>query len=189
MSRAEHTSAIGGLPAVRRLIRWTVVTPAYLAAFSIAAVVAVMAYEVFCRYVLGAPTDWALEISTYLLAALVCLGGGYTLREQAHVGMELVYAKMPLRGRRLAQRVSMVCVFVFAVILLWDGVKEVRTAILFNERSLTPLAMPLAYPLALMPIGAFLLALQAVELFFYPPTEPHVAAVEQAEPDHALDTL
>lgn len=174
---------------IRAAVKWIVLVPAYVAGLSIAAVVLVMAYEVFCRYVLVAPTDWALEVSTYLLAASVCLGGAYTLREQAHVGMELVYAKMSRRGRRIVQRVSMVGIFFFAAVLFWYGLKEVRTAILFNETSLTPLAMPLAYPLSLMPIGAFLLALQSIETFIYPPADLHPGTIEQVEPEQALDAL
>lgn len=160
---------------IRNVLRTVVVVPAYVAAIAGAAVVLVMGWEVFCRYVLGAPTSWALEVSTYLLTIIVCLGGAYTLREQAHVGMELVYMKMSVGGRGIAQRISMAGIFVFSIILLWYGCGEVRTAVLFNERSLTPLAMPLAYPLALVPFGAALLALQALELFLYPPTEVHTA--------------
>lgn len=154
---------------MRRIVEWLVVKAAILGALSIAVVMGVMAYEVFCRYALGSPTNWALEVSTYLLAASVTLGGAYTLREHDHVGMELVYARLAPRGRAIAQRISMLAILGFALILLWYGIAEVRTAILFNERSLTPLAMPLAYPLSLVPIGAALLAMQAVELLIAPP--------------------
>jgi TRAP-type C4-dicarboxylate transport system permease small subunit len=161
---------------IRSVVSLAIVVPAYVAAFALAAVVVVMGYEVFSRYVLNAPTYWALEVSTYLLTAIVTLGGAYTLRENAHVGMELFYARMSIRSRRIAQRVSMLCVFLFSAVLVVYGIEEVQTALLFNERSLTPLAMPLAYPLALVPVGAFLLGVQSVELFFFPPTDVHLPA-------------
>lgn len=174
---------------IRAAVKWAIVVPGYAAGLSIAIVVLVMGYEVFCRYVLGAPTDWALEISTYLLAVGVCLGGAYTLRLQAHVGMELFYANMSKSGRRLVQRISMLCIFCFAAVLLWYGVKEVRTALFFNERSLTPLAMPQAYPLSLMPIGALLLAIQAVEFFVFPPVEPLIDPADPTHDDQAASSL
>jgi TRAP-type C4-dicarboxylate transport system permease small subunit len=153
--------------AVRKLVE----TAAVIAAFSIAAVMLVMAYEVFCRYVLGSPTDWALEISTYLFAVSVTLGGAYTLRHHDHVGMELVYTMFGPGTRRIVQYISMFTILIFSFILFWYGIHEVRTALLFDERSLTPLAMPLAYPLSLVPIGGFLLFIQGLDNLFPPSIE------------------
>lgn len=163
-----------------RLIQGLVVGAGVVAAWCIVAGMGVMAYEVFCRYILGSPTDWALEVSTYLLTATVTLGGAYTLREQAHVGMELVYTRLSPQRRALAQRISLLTVLGFSAVLVWFGIEEARTAILFNETSLTPLAMPLVYPLSLVPIGGLLLAIQALELIVTPPIEVHLPALEAA---------
>jgi TRAP-type C4-dicarboxylate transport system permease small subunit len=153
--------------AVQKLVE----AAAVIAALSIAAVMFVMAYEVFCRYVLGNPTDWALEVSTYLFAVSVTLGGPYTLRHHDHVGMELVYAMFKPKTRRIVQYISMFTILIFSAVLVWFGIHEVRTALLFDERSLTPLAMPLAYPLSLVPIGGALLFIQGIEILFGPSTD------------------
>lgn len=153
---------------MRRIVQWLVVGAGVLAAWSIAVMTGVMVYEVICRYVLHSPTDWALEISTYLLAASVMLGGAYTLRERAHVGMELVYVNLSPSHRALAARISLTVILMFSVVLVWFGAHEVTTASLINERSLTPLAVPLIYPLSLIPIGGLLLAIQALEMLIRP---------------------
>lgn len=165
-----------GFPVDRALLmRWVVhklvEAAAVIAALSIASVMFVMAYEVFCRYVLGNPTDWALEVSTYLFAASVTLGGPYTLKHNAHVGMELVYGMFKPKIKRLVQYISMFTILIFSSVLIWYGIHEVRTALLFDERSLTPLAMPLAYPLSLVPIGGVLLFIQGIEILFPPSTD------------------
>jgi TRAP-type C4-dicarboxylate transport system permease small subunit len=156
-------------------MRWVVSklveTAAVIAALSIAAVMLVMAYEVFCRYVLGNPTDWALEVSTYLFAVSVTLGGAYTLRHNDHVGMELIYKMLSNNRRVFCYYISMIMIIIFSLILIFFGIHEVKTALLFDERSLTPLAMPLAYPLSLVPIGGMLLLIQAVEKLFNPPAD------------------
>ena len=164
---------------MRHAIKLLVESAAVVAAISIAAVMIVMAYEVFCRYILGSPTDWALEVSTYLFAVSVTLGGAYTLRHHDHVGMEIFLTMFNARYRRISQYISLSTILIFSLVLIWFGIHEVRTALLFDERSLTPLAMPLAYPLSLVPIGGFLLLLQCAELIFTTPgdlrdTPPHV---------------
>jgi TRAP-type C4-dicarboxylate transport system permease small subunit len=148
------------------IVRKLVDSAAVIAALSIAAVMLVMAFEVFCRYILASPTDWALEICTYLFAMSVTLGGAYTLRHHDHVGMEVFYLTLGPMQRKIAKYISMFTILTFSLILIWFGIHEVRTAILFDEKSLTPLAMPLAYPLSLVPIGGFLLFIQGIEILF-----------------------
>lgn len=150
-------------------VRLLVVGGGIVAAACLAAVTAAMIFEVFCRYLLSSPTDWALEVSTYLLAAIAMLGSAYTLRRHGHIGMELFYQQLPFRLRRLAYRISMSLVLVFSVVLVWFGIKETQIAILFGEVSLTSLAIPVAYPLSLIPIGGALLMIQAIELLISPP--------------------
>lgn len=164
-----------------RVVKYLVVPAGAIAAICIGLVMFVMAFEVFCRYMIGSPTDWALEVSTYLFAASVCLGGAYTLRHHDHVGMELVYVMLPEKGRLIAQRVSMITILGFSLVLMWYGAEEVRTAFLFNETSLTPLAMPLAYPLSLVPIGGFLLCIQSLELLIKPLVSIRAPGSEIAE--------
>ena len=42
-------------------------------------------YEVFVRYVLRSPTDWAFDISYIMYGALFMMAGAYTLSRDAHV--------------------------------------------------------------------------------------------------------
>lgn len=150
------------------IVKWLVVGAGILAGACLAAVMFVMTVEVFFRYVMRQPSYWSLEVSTYLLVAAVSLGGAYTLRMNAHVGVEIVYNKLPALLKRFAFIIAMLAALVFAGVLFWYGIKEVQVALRFRDRSLTPLAMPMAYPMSLIPIGGFLLAIQAIELLFNP---------------------
>lgn len=165
------------------IVRWLVVGGGILAGMCIAAMTLVMGFEVFCRYLLGQPTYWALEVSTYLCVAAISLGGAYTLRENAHVGVEIVYQTMPKGLRRAAYFVAMMAGLLLAFILVRYGIREVQVAIRFGDRSLTPLAMPMAYPMSLIPLGGLLLGIQAIELILRPrPLEKtEIAAVRPDE--------
>ena len=48
-------------------------------------------YEVFSRYMFGAPTDWAFDASYMLYGALFMLGGAYALSRNSHVRGDFLY--------------------------------------------------------------------------------------------------
>jgi TRAP-type mannitol/chloroaromatic compound transport system permease small subunit len=48
-------------------------------------------YEVFVRYVLNAPTSWALDVSFIMYGTLFMMGGAYTLSRGGHVRGDFLY--------------------------------------------------------------------------------------------------
>ena len=48
-------------------------------------------YEVFVRYVLNAPTSWALDVSFIMYGTLFMMGGAYTLSRGGHVRGDFIY--------------------------------------------------------------------------------------------------
>jgi TRAP-type mannitol/chloroaromatic compound transport system permease small subunit len=54
-------------------------------------------YEVFARYLFGAPTIWAFELGYILMGLHFLLGGAMTLKMQQHVRIDLIYARLSLK--------------------------------------------------------------------------------------------
>ena len=54
-------------------------------------------YEVFVRYVLRAPTNWAFDVSYFMYGALFMMAGAYTLSRNGHVRGDFVYRMWPYR--------------------------------------------------------------------------------------------
>src|SRR5262249_62067673 len=48
-------------------------------------------YEVFSRYLFGAPTEWAFDASYMLYGTLFMLAGAYTLARNGHVRGDFIY--------------------------------------------------------------------------------------------------
>jgi TRAP-type mannitol/chloroaromatic compound transport system permease small subunit len=48
-------------------------------------------YEVFVRYLLNAPTTWALDVSFIMYGSLFMMGGAYTLSRDGHVRGDFLY--------------------------------------------------------------------------------------------------
>ncbi|GAB4225367.1 MAG: TRAP transporter small permease subunit [Kiloniellaceae bacterium] len=69
-----------------------------------------MAYEVFVRYLLNAPTSWSLDVSFIMYGTLFMMGGAYTLSRGGHVRGDFIYR---LWQPRTQAKVELVLYFLF----------------------------------------------------------------------------
>lgn len=99
---------------------------ALLAAAQLCALVVLILVDVAARYLRLFTLTWGLEASEYMLYAITFLGAPWVLREQGHIGIELLVERLPARGRRLARRAAdalgaLVCavLFFFACRVAW----------------------------------------------------------------------
>ena len=74
----------------------------YLAIASFCTMFVIFIAQVFARYVLNSPFEWAFELCMMFYLWLVMLGANYTTKEHGHVVFTLIYEKMPLRLRMAA---------------------------------------------------------------------------------------
>ena len=121
-------------------------------------------YEVFSRYVLDAPTLWAFEVGYMFMGTHFLIGMAYTLREGAHVRVDLYYARLSRKKRALIDAFTyLVLLLPFSVWLtvgLWE---KVLRAYASHERSGMSAFNPVIWPFRAVLCTAFaLLALQAL---------------------------
>lgn len=127
---------------------------------------AVLLYSVFSRLVIGAPVNWSLETSQFLLSAYYLLGGAYSLQMGAHVRMDLFYVRMNQRNRALMDAVTILFVIFYLGALLRGAVSSTEYAIVYNQKNYTAWAPPLWPIKAVMTLGIFLMLLQMISQFF-----------------------
>ncbi|OQX34194.1 MAG: C4-dicarboxylate ABC transporter permease [Candidatus Sedimenticola endophacoides] len=72
-------------------------------------------YEVIARYFFNMPTIWVHEASFLLLGMQYMLAGAYALLHGAHVRVDVVYNKLPERGRVGMDIFTSVFFFTFAI--------------------------------------------------------------------------
>jgi len=119
--------------------------------------------EVIRRYLFGAPTTWALEVSIALCGIQYCLAAGNTHRLGRHVRIYAVYSLFSRRGRQVCDVVSeTVVLFTVASIVYGGGIQAERALSVWQTTgsafdSPAPTLMKLA-----IPIGAFLILLQSL---------------------------
>jgi TRAP-type mannitol/chloroaromatic compound transport system permease small subunit len=133
----------------------------YVAYWGILAVFAYY-YEVVARYVFNSPTNWVHESMFLMFGMQYMLAGAYAYREDAHVRVDVIYAKFSARGKAIADIVTSVFFFIFTVTMLWTGARFALDAIEVGEHSFTEWGVQY-WPVKLsIPVGAALIVLQGL---------------------------
>jgi TRAP-type mannitol/chloroaromatic compound transport system permease small subunit len=123
-----------------------------------------VSYEVFVRYVLGAPTTWAFDFSYITYGALFLMAGAYTLSRNGHVRADVVYRLWKPSTQASVDLVLFIIFFLPAVLaFIYAGWNYAAMSIRFREVSIfSPAGVPV-FPLkTLVPVTGVLLLLQGI---------------------------
>jgi len=134
---------------------------AFVAYWSVIAVF-VYYYEVLARYVFNSPTNWAHESMFLMFGAQYLLAGGFCLREDAHVRVDVFYTRLSQKQKALVDVITSVFFFIFMLALLDAGWTFFLDSYQVREVSFTEWGIQY-YPIKLtLAAGAALLLLQGV---------------------------
>lgn len=131
---------------------------------SIGLVVAIT-YEVVARYGFNSPTEWAYETAIFFFGAYIILGGAYTLRQDGHVKVDILYGFLSPRRKALFDLLTFWLFFSFCGILVWKGWQFGWTSLLALEHTDTAWSPPIYFFKMTLPVGATLIFLQGVAKF------------------------
>jgi len=127
----------------------------------------VTCYEVFMRYVFGAPTTWAFDASYMLYGALFMLAGAYALSRNSHVRGDFLYRAWQPRTQA-GMDLALYVLFFFPGILalLYSGFGFAELSWLVKERSsASPSGPPVYHFKTLIPVTGALMLLQGIVEF------------------------
>jgi TRAP-type mannitol/chloroaromatic compound transport system permease small subunit len=119
-------------------------------------------YEVFARYVFGAPTEWAFDAGYMLYGTLFMMAGAYTLSRNGHVRGDFIYRAWPPR-RQASFDLVLYILFFFPGMLafIYAGYGFAKFSWMMNEHSsASPNGPPVYHFKALIPITGVLMVMQ-----------------------------
>jgi TRAP-type mannitol/chloroaromatic compound transport system permease small subunit len=153
----------GYLRAIRALDKLNL-WAAYLVALLVVPLVLANTIEVFMRYVLGRPTDWAMETTVMSYGALFMLGAAYALQKGAHVRTDMFWEKFSDRTKGLIDSIAYIVLFLPTMaVLCYMSLDELTYAFSITERSTLTPWQPILWPFrAVVPLTAGLLFLQGI---------------------------
>lgn len=136
-----------------------------IVSFGFIPLTAICIFEVVMRYVFNRPTIWAWDLDQELFCFITLMGAGYTLKEKAHVRVDVVVDRFSQKRKDLVEVITR-CVFIVATIMLLHQTGRMAVdSLLSKETSSTFWTHPL-YPVKIfIVIGIFLLLIQAITSF------------------------
>jgi TRAP-type mannitol/chloroaromatic compound transport system permease small subunit len=125
-------------------------------------------YEVVSRYVFGAPTWWAFDVSWMLYGSLFMMAGAYTLARNGHVRGDFLYRQWP---ETTQAKVDLALYFLFffpgIISLIYAGWKFAHFSWLINEKSPFSPDGIIIWPVKmLIPVTGIFMTLQGIAEVF-----------------------
>ena len=123
-----------------------------------------VAYEVFVRYVLNAPTVWVFDMMVQMYGALFLMAGPYALAQDTHVRADVFTRFLSPRGQaRIDLTLYILFFFPGMLALVWFGWEIAMDSWRYKEVSWnSPARIQIYYFKTLIPLAGGLFILQGI---------------------------
>ncbi len=134
-----------------------------LFAWLIVALTLMISWEVFSRYVLNSPHDWALDAQVMMYGTLFMMAGAYTLAKNGHVRGDVLYGFFRPRTQATLDLLLYFIFFMPGVIALtYAGWVFANESLAIRESTFSATPLPL-YPFKFgIPVAGGMLLLQGI---------------------------
>jgi TRAP-type mannitol/chloroaromatic compound transport system permease small subunit len=159
-ARQPPPAYLAVIRAIDATTRWS----GYVFTLLVAPLIVANVIEVFMRYVMNAPTSWALDVTTMSFGALFMLGAAYALLKGAHVRTDMLWEKFSDRKKGIIDSVTYLLFFLPSMAILFGiSIDDFFYSLSINEKSTSGIWQPVIWPLrAVIPLAAALLFLQGI---------------------------
>jgi TRAP-type mannitol/chloroaromatic compound transport system permease small subunit len=133
-------------------------------AWSVLLLTLAVSYEVFSRYALGRPTEWAFDASYILYGVLFIMAGAYALARNAHVRGDFLYRSWQPRNQAAMDLVLYLLFFFPGIIaFIYSGYGFAAQSWFSHEHSaFSPAGPPIYHYKTVIPVTGILLLLQGI---------------------------
>jgi len=136
-----------------------------IAMYLVWGMIGILSYAAFMK-AFFLPSVWSVEMAQFVMVAYFTLGGAWSLREDEHVRMDLLYAGLNVRAKARTDLVTGLALIFFLVMLQIGGIASLIYSFQFWERNFSAWR-PYMWPVKVfINIGLFLTLLQATAIWF-----------------------
>jgi TRAP-type mannitol/chloroaromatic compound transport system permease small subunit len=119
----------------------------------------IITYEIVMRQGFVKPTVWVAEGTVFGCGLLYMLGGAWTLRQDHHVRVDVLYHGLSRRGKALLDCLTYFAFLLYIGVMIWATSSYVAESVRLRETTMSPWNPPI-WPIKI----AFLLSL--IMIFF-----------------------
>lgn len=134
----------------------------HLAAILMPVLAGVVAFEVFSRYVLNAPTIWGYDTALFLFGYIAALGGAYAQQKRAHINVDIFYLTVSASTRRVFSILTNLLGIVFLYVMLTLAFEKYNEAVEYDYRTQSEWSAPLWHFWIMIMIASSLFLMQLV---------------------------
>ncbi|HEY0033760.1 MAG TPA: TRAP transporter small permease [Devosia sp.] len=106
---------------VSRGLGWLSNLALWLAGIGLVAMTAIVAYQVFMRFVINASPAWTEAGSIMIMTWFIFLGAAVGVRENFHMGFDVLLYVLPENAKPWLRAISDICVFSFSFAMIFYG--------------------------------------------------------------------
>lgn len=132
----------------------------WLAGIGLVAMTIIVAYQVFMRFVINASPSWTEAGAIMLVTWFVFLGAAVGVRENFHMGFDVLLHVLPASAKPWLRGISDVAVFGFAFGMVWYGGE---LAIRYWSTRIPVLGLPTSFTYFPIVVSGFLMCLFSAE--------------------------
>ncbi|MDX1295004.1 MAG: TRAP transporter small permease subunit [Sulfurimonadaceae bacterium] len=135
-----------------------------LSAMVLGLLVLLVVYDATMRYLFNAGSVALQELEWHLFDVVILLGIAYTLRENAHVRVDIFYDRFSEKRKAIINLIGTILfILPFSALIIYVGFEFVLLSFEQMERSSDPGGLPYRFIVkSLMPLAFVLLALQGI---------------------------
>ena len=143
-----------GLQYLDRIMFWVI--------FALAAVMFAMVFlQVIFRYGINVPFSFSEELARYLMVWIVCIGAAGAYGQGMHIGVNLFTGLLPAVGQKWVARLVHMTVGGLMGVIIFEGG---RLSYLLAGQLSPAMEIKMTWPYLALPVGAFLILIQAAAL-------------------------
>jgi TRAP-type mannitol/chloroaromatic compound transport system permease small subunit len=151
---------------ITRTIDWICEHAGQMVGFWTINAVCFYAFEVIARYIFNKPTIWVHESSYLLFGMQYLIAGSYAFLRGSHVAVDIVYNKLPMRGRYGMDVFTSIFSFIFFIALLGTSYNFFLNSFGMRERTVETWQIQY-YPVkGIMVVGAVLIILATISKLY-----------------------
>jgi TRAP-type C4-dicarboxylate transport system permease small subunit len=126
-----------------------------------AAMVVVIAMQVWYRFILNNPLDWSEELGRYLFVWISFLGSAAGVRYQVHLGIDVLEKIVGRNAFRYVVVLINLVIQVFLLFVIFWGIKLLGVVQFQTSPSML---IPMTYPYAAVPVGAVFMLINSLRV-------------------------
>ena len=131
-----------------------------ITAIALAALMFIIAYEVFGRHFLNQTTEWLIPVAQFVLLYVIFSSAAWVLSREGHVRMDLLLLRLQPRGKAVLNTTTSIIAAIMCLFLVWGGIGLVIDQWGVGYAKSELLNIPSAPFIAILPTSFFLLFIQ-----------------------------